>query len=344
MVAEQYHKLIKRKLTVILSAVVLLAALLILDLMTGPAGLSLKEVLWAILSPGSSSKQTFVIVWLMRLPIAAMALAVGASLGVAGAEMQTILDNPLASPYTLGISSAASFGAALAIVAGKELIPVSQVLVVPVNAFIFALISSLLVYAVAKTKRGASHTIILAGVAFSFLFTSLLSFLQFMAKEDEMQAIVFWMFGSLEAATWTKVGIVALVLFISLPFLFGDAWKLTALKFGDSKAKSMGLNVGWLKLKVLIIISVMTAVSVCFTGTIGFLGLVAPHIARSFVGEDQRFLVPCSAIFGAIMLSFASIVSKTIISGTIFPVGITTSLIGIPFLLAIILKKRRSYT
>jgi iron complex transport system permease protein len=339
---KSYNALVKRRLYVILAAAILLLALLTLDLLAGPAGLSIKDVFSAILFPSTSDKQVYIIVWLMRLPIAVMAIMVGASMGVAGAEMQTILDNPLASPYTLGISSAAAFGAAMAIL-GKGIFPINQIFMVPVNAFLFAMLSSLLIYSIAKTKQGASHTLVLTGVAFSFLFTSMLSFLQYIAKEDQFQAIVFWMFGSLEGATWTKAAVVGGILLISLPLLLKDSWMLTALKMGDSKAKSMGVNVARLRLKVLIIISVITAVSVCFTGTIGFVGLVAPHIARSFVGEDQRFFLPCSALFGAVMLSFASIVSKTIIPGAVFPVGITTSFIGIPFLLTIILRKRRLY-
>jgi putative chromate ion transporter len=215
-----YQNLIKRRWYVILSASLLLLALFILDIASGPAGLSIKEIFSTIFFPAHADKQIHVIVWLMRLPIALMAVIVGASLGVAGAEMQTILDNPLASPYTLGISSAAAFGAALGIVR-KGILPLNQVFVIPANAFLFAMLSSLLIFSIAKARHGASYTLVIAGVAFSFLFTSMLSFLQFIAKEDQFQAIVFWMFDSLESATWTKVGIVGLILLISF-FCFSE--------------------------------------------------------------------------------------------------------------------------
>lgn len=337
-----YHYLIKKRWYRLSFAFIVLLVLFTADLGSGPAGLSVKEILTTIFYPAYADKQVYVIIWLMRLPIALMALMVGASLGIAGAGMQTILDNPLASPYTLGISSAAAFGAALAIL-GKAVIPLPPDLIVPVNAFLFAMLSSLLIFSIAKTKQSGGHTLVLAGVAFSFLFTSMLSFVQFLAREDQLQAIVFWTFGSLENATWAKAGIVGLILLISVPLLLKDSWKLTALSMGDHKAKSMGINTDRLRIRVLILTAVITAVSVCFTGTIGFVGLVVPHISRYFVGDDQRFFLPFSAISGAVMLSFASITCKTIIPGAIFPVGIMTSLIGIPFLLTIILKKRRTY-
>lgn len=338
-----YSSVIERKIFFIILAAIILSLLFIVDVMTGPAWIPIKEVISTILFPGSSDHKTYIIVWIMRLPVATMAVVVGASLGMAGAEMQTILDNPLASPYTLGISSAASFGAALGIVAGSGILPIAENIIVPVNAFIFAFLSSIIIYFIAKVKNGATETIVLAGITFVFLFNSLVSLLQYLAKENELQSIVFWMFGSLIKATWPKVAIVSAVLVIVIPFLILDAWKLTALRLGDNKARSLGVNVERLRLKVLIIISIVTAVAVCFVGTIGFIGLVAPHLARTFVGEDQRFFMPFSALIGAVLLSFASVTSKLIIPGTIFPIGIVTALIGIPFLISIILTKKRLY-
>ncbi|MVM33964.1 iron chelate uptake ABC transporter family permease subunit [Spirosoma sp. HMF4905] len=341
---QVYKKLTKRRMYWLVLALLAVVSLLFIDILTGPAWLTPKEVFAGLFQPTAVPANTQIIVRLMRLPIALMAVVVGASLGVAGAEMQTILNNPLASPYTLGVSSAASFGAALAIVLGRGIGPVSELWLVPTNAFVFAILSSLLINLIAKTRYGAVHTIILTGVAFSFLFTSLLSFLQYVAHENELQAIVFWMFGSLQGATWNQIAIVSLVLLLTLPLLIRNAWRLTALKLGDGKVKSMGINVEQLRLNVLILIAVLTAVSVCFVGSIGFVGLVAPHLARWLVGDDQRFLLPGSALLGAIMLSVSSIASKLLIPGAIFPVGITTSIIGIPFLLVIILSAKRPYS
>jgi len=346
---QLYESLVKRKLLLIMCVLLSLAMLFIVDIITGPAWLSLRDVFSAIFFPRSTDRQTYVIIWVMRLPIAVTALLVGASLGIAGAEMQTILDNPMADPYTLGISSAASFGASLAIVTGKSvagMIGNSMSLyaaLVPVNAFIFSLISSLLIYFIASLKKGAAEIIILAGITIGFLFSSLTSILQYMASESELQGIARWSYGSLIEADWKTVGVIFCVLAATLPVLVLDAWKLTALKLGDSKLKSMGVDVDRLRLKVLIIVSIIVATAVCFVGTIGFIGLVAPHLARSFVGEDQRFYLPFSALSGALILSFASIVSKIIVPGAIIEVGIITCIIGIPFLLSIIMRGKRQY-
>lgn len=210
-----YNNMVRGKIFVLLLILVALVGLMILDIATGPASISFSKVISTILQPQQQSNQIIQIIWKIRLPIAIMAVLVGSSLGIAGAEMQTILDNPLASPYTLGISSAASFGAALGILMeGKSILPVSEYLIVPVNAFIFAMIACFFVYAIAKLKRGASSVIVLAGVAINLLFNSLVSFLQYSASDTQLSSIVFWMFGSLQNATWGKVALLAVVLCI----------------------------------------------------------------------------------------------------------------------------------
>jgi iron complex transport system permease protein len=316
---------------------------LLVDVLVGPAWLSISDVVMAILGAGSVEPTTEIIVWTLRLPTALMAVAVGATLGIAGAEMQTILDNPLASPYTLGISAGAGFGAALAIVVGAGTLPISEDYLVPINAFVFALLTCLLIYFIGRARAITAETMVLAGIGLLFLFHALLALLQYMASAEALQAIVFWLFGSLMKATWPKVGLVAAVLVIALPVLAKDAWKLTALKLGDEKAKSLGINVEQLRLKTFVLISLLTASAVCFVGTIGFIGLVGPHIARMLVGEDQRFFLPLSALGGALLLSIASIGSKMIIPGVIFPIGIVTSLIGVPFFFSLILTQKRGY-
>ncbi len=277
------------------------------------------------------------------MPVALMAIIVGASLSVAGAEMQTILDNPLASPYTLGVSAAAGFGAALAIVLGVGVIPLGDTLLVPVNAFVFSLLSSLLIYGIARFRRLSPETMVLAGIAVLFFFHSCMAVLQYFAAEEELQAIVFWLFGSLTKATWPKLGVAALVFVIATPLLLRNAWRLTALRLGDDKAKSLGINVESLRLQVLVLVSVLTGAAVAFVGTIGFIGLAGPHIARMLVGEDQRFFMPVSALCGILLLSMASILSKVVMPGSVFPIGIITSFIGAPFLLYLLMKTRRGY-
>jgi len=340
---ELYEKITWRKYVLLVLFAVTCMLMLIIDVSTGPAQLPISEVFLTIMSPNHSDLTTHVIVWVIRLPMALMAIAVGAALAIAGAEMQTILDNPLASPYTLGVSAAAGFGAALALVLGVGVIPYTETVLVPVNAFFFSTLTCLLILFISKIRGVSAETMVLAGIALLFLFNSLLALLQYLASEEELQAVVFWLFGSLLKATWPKLGVATSILLVTTPLLLKDAWKLTALRLGDEKAKSLGLNVERLRLKVFIRISVLTAAAVCFVGTIGFIGLVGPHIARMLVGEDQRFFLPLSAFAGAVLLSGSSIGSKLIVPGAIFPIGIVTSFIGVPFFLSLILLKRRGF-
>lgn len=340
---DAYDRITRQKLICLIGMIGALALTLFIDVMTGPAWLSMKEVIQAIFWPGSSDPMVSVVVWVIRLPVALMAIAVGTALGVAGAEMQTILGNPLASPYTLGISGAAGFGAALAMVLGVGVVPYAQEFLVPLNAFVFSLITCLTIYSLARGRKNQTETIILVGIALLFLFNALLALLQYIASADQLQAVAFWLFGSLMKATWLKLAIVTFVLILLIPMFARDAWKLTALRLGDNKAQSLGIDVKKLRLKVFLGISLITATAVCFVGTIGFVGLVAPHIARMMVGEDQRFFLPLSALGGALLLSAASVGSKMIFPGNIFPIGIITSFVGVPFFIALVLSRKEGY-
>jgi len=338
---SDYGRITRRKSLVLAAFTVALFLTLTLDIAIGPSGLSLWDVVRTILTPNSTSAGTQVIVWDIRLPMALMAAVVGASLSVAGAEMQTILSNPLASPFTLGISAAAGFGAALAIVVGVSVIPFAGIFLVPVNAFVFATLAAVFIFFVSKLRGVTTETMVLLGIALVFLFSSLLAFLQYIGSEQALQQVVFWTLGSLAKATWPKVAIAAGVLLVTAPLLIIHVWKLTALRLGDEKAKSLGINVEQLRLNVLLAVSLLAAASVSFVGTIGFVGLVGPHVARMLVGEDQRYFLPTSALAGAVLLSATSIGSKAIIPGALIPIGIISSLIGVPFFLSLILTKRR---
>lgn len=321
-------------------AVVVLGSCLV-DIMTGPAMLSMREVIAAIFHWESTTSTHQTILWTFRLPTALMAVFVGSALGIAGAEMQTILNNPLASPYTLGVSAAASFGAALAMVCGIGSVPVLSAFGVPLSAFVFALLCSLAIYAVAHLKGGSTETLVLSGVALLFLFNAAVAFLQYIASEDVLQAIVFWIFGSLQGATWFKLAVIAVVMIAVVPLIAMHAWQLTALRLGDQRARSLGINIRRLRLQILFLVSILTATAVSFTGSIGFVGLIAPHLARSFVGEDQRFFLPLSGLLGALLLSVASIATKWIVPGGILPIGITTAFLGVPFFVMMILHRKK---
>ncbi|MFK8696888.1 FecCD family ABC transporter permease [Proteus mirabilis] len=317
-----------------------LCSVLILDFTLGPSGLSLTELWNTLISPEIADAGTRVIVWDIRLPYSLMAVVVGMSLGLAGAEMQTILNNPLASPFTLGVSSAAAFGAALAIVLGIGVPGVPAQWFISVNAFIFALLATLLLDFISRWMRVSTSGIILFGIALVFTFNAAVSIMQFIANEDTLQGLVFWTMGSLNRASWDKLYILLVVLVIISPLSLMNAWKLTALRLGEDRAMSFGINVRRLRLTTLLRISIISALAVAFVGPIGFIGLVAPHIARMTFGEDHRFYLPASALIGALVLSIASLVSKNLLSGVIIPVGIVTSLVGIPFFLSIILRHR----
>ncbi|HEX8048036.1 FecCD family ABC transporter permease [Rhizobium sp.] len=338
---EQYRFRVFRRLIILALLGVALCMSIALDMALGPANYTLQQVLAAIFDPANAAIQLRVVIWDIRMPIALMAVVVGAALSVSGAEMQTILANPLASPFTLGISAAASFGAALALVGGIALYPGAVVYMVPINAFIMAMAAAMFIH-FASTMRGVSvETIVLLGIALVFSFNAALSLLEYLASEQALSAIVFWTMGSFTKATWPKVAIIAGMLVVILPLFMRDAWALTALRLGDDKAASMGVNVRALRLRTMMLVSLLAAIPVSFVGTIGFVGLVGPHMARMIVGEDQRFFLPASVVCGALLLSATSVLSKIIIPGAILPIGVITALVGVPFFFILIFGSRR---
>ncbi|GHB15102.1 FecCD family ABC transporter permease [Salinicola rhizosphaerae] len=338
---DHYLKRRRRHMLLLIATAILTVISLFTDVAIGPGGYPLSEVLQAIVSPADASRIVGVVIWDIRLPVALMAIVVGMSLASAGAEMQTILNNPLADPFTLGVSAAASFGAALAIVLGIGLFPGAEALLTTLNAFIMAMLASLLIWLVSRLRGVSVQTMVLMGIALMFFFNALLGVLQYVASEQSLQQLVFWSLGSLSRASWPKVGIAVAALVLTLPVFFIAGWRLTALRMGDLQARAMGVNVARLRLLVLLCSSLLAATAVAFVGTIGFIGLVGPHIARLLVGEDQRVFLPMSALTGALLMSLTSIASKTIIPGVLLPIGILTALIGLPFFVSLILKSRR---
>jgi iron complex transport system permease protein len=341
---DLYRALVWRRQLILVGLGLALVLSLCVDLALGPANYSLDQVVLALVAPDSVPLQVRVVLWEIRLPIALMAVVVGAALAVAGAQMQTILNNPLASPFTLGISAAASFGAALALAFGVAVIPAAIEYVVPLNAFVVAMLTALLIHFLSLRQGVTVETIVLLGIALVFTFNALLSLVQYLSSEQALAAVVFWTMGSLTKATWPKLTITALILVVTIPVFARRAWALTALRLGEDKAASFGVKVGRLRLETMLMVSLLAAIPVAFVGTIGFIGLVGPHIARMLIGEDQRFFLPASALSGALILSVSSVVSKSLVAGTIFPIGVITSLIGIPFFIWLILSNvRRSW-
>jgi len=336
----RYHHILRHRLLMMGVLALAIMGSLLLDFTMGPSGLSLSSLWQTLIDPAAADAGTRVIVWDIRLPYALMAVVVGFALGLAGAEMQTILNNPLASPFTLGVSSAAAFGAALAIVLGIGVPGIPDQWFISANAFIFALFAALMLDGITRWTRVATSGVVLFGIALVFTFNALVSMMQFIASEDTLKGLVFWTMGSLARASWDKLGILLGVFVVLLPLSMMSSWKLTALRLGEDRAVSFGIDVRRLRLTTLLRISILSALAVAFVGPIGFIGLVAPHIARMIFGEDHRFYLPASALIGALVLSMASVASKNLIPGIIIPVGIVTSLVGVPFFLSIILRHR----
>ncbi len=323
------------KISALIIGFLLIVILFFIDIFVGSANLTFSETLSAIFAPDNVSSSIVLIVRELRIPIALMAILIGLSLGTSGSVMQTILHNPLASPYTLGIGAGASFGATIAILFhGNDFVVASL-------AFVFAMLISLLIFFIGKFRKISSHTMTLLGIALLFFFKALQSFVQYFASEDQNQSIVFWEFGSLQKVDYQKVLILLIAFVIIFPLLMRNSWKYTSLSLGDMKAESLGVQTSKLKLESFILISILSALSVCFTGPIGFIGIASPHIARLISGDDHRFYLPLSGLIGAFILLFADIVSKIIMPGSIFPIGIITSLIGVPFFFVVLIKEKR---
>lgn len=338
---QGYRRLVARRILLLSALVVALVCAVLVDLATGPSGMGIGTLLDGIFHPAHLAITDRVIIWNVRLPYALMAILVGGALSLAGAEMQAILNNPLASPFTLGVSSAAALGASLVIVFPVSVNWLSGNAMVTLSAFVFAAASVFLLQAMSRLRGAGVESLVLFGIALVFSCNALVALLQLIATEDVVQQLVFWSLGSVARATWEKLGILALVMALVMPFSLAAASRLTMLRMGEDRAQSFGVDVRRLRLFSLLRISLLSATAVAFVGTIGFIGLVGPHIARLLVGEDQRFLLPSSTLVGALLLSLSSIASKAIMPGLIVPVGIVTALVGVPIFVVLVFKRGR---
>ena len=336
-----YRRLLARRVCLLLVIGCALLGSVLLDLSTGSSGMGLGQLLQGLLHPQTLDVTDRVIIWNVRLPYALMAVLVGAALSLAGAEMQAILNNPLASPFTLGVSSAAALGASLVIVFPLSSALLSRDSLVALAAFVFACASMFLLHGMSRLRGAGVETLVLFGIALVFSCNALVALLQLLATEDVLQQLVFWSLGSVARANWDKLGILALVLGLTAPFSLHAASRMTLLRMGEERAQSFGVDVRRLRFFALLRISLLSATAVAFVGTIGFIGLVGPHIARILIGEDQRFLLPASALVGALLLSLSSVVSKVIMPGVIVPVGIVTALVGVPIFVVLVFKRGR---
>lgn len=303
-----------------ISILILISALVsILDLFIGVGDLKPVDIL-------SLTDLQKTILFKIRMPEMTTALILGLILGLAGACMQTILDNPLASPFTLGVSSAAGFGASFFLLLGFS------INFIPVGAIGFALIAIIFVYLISRRNFANTSSMILAGIAVKFFFDSLTSLMQYISTDETLSSIVFWLFGSVSNTKPKEIIILLLSFVLSFIIIIKDSHKLTTLRFGEDRARSLGVNVKTLKIKTFIIVSILCSIGVSFAGVIGFIGVIAPHISRKIVGEDQRYYLISSSLVGAILLVISSGLSKLVKPGAILPIGIIASLVGLPLI------------
>ena len=344
---ETYSKFIARKVVFFIVSIAMLVGIVLLATSLGAANLSMKSVFNAIFSKIlpfiESNSWDETVVWHLRLPRVVMGAVAGIGLGISGAAMQGTLRNPLASPFTLGISSAAAFGASIAIMFGIGFTG-SGTYIIILNAFVSALTCAFLVYAISWIRGVTPETIILAGIALMYFFSALTATLQYIASEQQLQAVMHWTFGSLTKARWDGIFLVSIILGVSLVFLMRYAWAMNAMASGgDEVAKGLGINTTKIRIVSSLLAVLITAGIISFTGIIGFVCLVGPHIARLIIGGDHRFLIPYSGLVGAILLLGADTIGKTIFSPVIIPVGIVISYIGVPLFISIILTRKKEY-
>lgn len=288
------------------------------------------------------------ILWQIRLPRVVMAAVVGAALAVGGAAYQGLFRNPLADPYVLGVSSGAALGAALAITFVDRIhrhFPLPQLLKlgpVPIFAFIGGLCAVGLVYYLASAGgRVPVVGLLLSGVAVGSFSIAMVSLVIFLTKPQARDAIIFWLMGGLGNASWTKVGLLLPYVSVGVAMLLFHGRQLNAMLMGDEAAHNLGVEVERLKRRVLIAGSLLTAAAVAFCGAIGFVGLIVPHLVRNLVGPDHRFLLPASALVGAILLIVADTVARSILPATELPVGLVMAAVGGPFFLWLLRRKLR---
>ena len=271
----------------------------------------------------------------VRLPRVILGVLVGSALATAGCAMQGLFKNPMASPYILGVASGAAFGAALGLVLGVSLYSL------PLTAFIFASLAVFLVYNIARVRGGVPiETLLLSGIAVGLFFSALVSLLVYAAGE-KIYGIVFWMMGGLWASSWDKVAIVIFPIILGIAALFLFAKDLNAMLLGEEPALHLGIEVETIKKIILIFATLITAASVSVVGTIGFVGLIIPHLMRIVVGPDHRILLPSSLLFGAIFLVCADTLARSVIQPTEIPVGIITALFGVPFFIYLLKTRKK---
>ncbi len=279
-------------------------------------------------------------IWQNVMPSVAVSIIAGVGLAIGGVVMQAVTGNPLADPYTTGISSGACLGAVIAILIGFTFASTVGEYGIISNAFICSLVPALVVVLISKRAGSSPTTIILVGIAISYFFNGMITFLMVMADPNKMYAAYQWQIGSVTGITWGEIPMMLAAVAVASVISYFVSSKLDLLMLGDESAKSLGLNVEQFRTLCLVMLSVLVASIISYTGIIGFVGLIIPHTARFLVGGTSRFVIPMSIVLGAAVLVFANMVSRTITFYTDVPIGIVMSFIGAPLFLYLIMRKK----
>lgn len=342
---EVYSRFARRKVIFLLAAVAGLAVMSVAAIFVGGARLSLGEVIRAVvgvfpfiqleIDPG-----TAVIVQYLRLPRIVLGVLAGGGLAIAGAVMQGALRNPLVSSFTMGVASGAALGASLAIILGFGVIGPEKYIII-LNAFLFALGTTFIILALGRLRGITPESFILVGIALLFFFGAVTASLQYIATEAQLAAVIHWAFGTLTGASWENIMVVLVVQAVCFPLLIKYSWDLnTMASGGDEVACSLGVNCGRVRVMVMVLAALITATIISFTGIIGFVCLVAPHITRLLIGSDHRFLLPGAALVGATLLLAADTLGRTAFLPVVIPVGIVISFVGAPFFFFLLMSRR----
>lgn len=346
---RDYRQYISFKLMVITVVAVLLLAIFGYALTQGSRGVGFfesyecifKHLMGNTYEIGTEEWWDDYLVWNIQLPRALAAVVIGFGLAVSGCVMQAVTRNPLADPYTTGMTSAAEFGVAVAMVMGFSIAQNIGQYGLVINAFVFGMIPAVFIILITRFKTTSPATIILAGVAISYLFNSMTTLILMGADMSTIADIYMWQLGTLEKIDWPKLDIIMVVVLIGFVITYISSKSLNLLSLGTGNAKTLGLDVTTFRTLMLLVLSFVTAAIVSFTGIIGFLGLVAPHIMRIVLGGDHRFTLPAAGIAGALILLIADTLGRTIILPYVIPVGVMMSFIGAPIFLILIIRMRR---
>ncbi len=345
---DRYNQYVGGKMRFLLICGISLLAIGVYSITVGAVHVPLVDVFNVIIMGQEGINRT--VIWNIRLPRVITAIVAGAALALAGCVMQCVLRNPLASPYTLGLSQAAAFGACFAIVffgAGSmqsgtsASITIAAPHIMTVCALGGALLGTTIIAVLAKMTRISPEAMVLAGIAIGSIFSAGITAMQFFADSVQLSSMVFWAFGDLGKSTWTNLKFIIIVAVPILAYFIYNRWNYNAIEAGEETARSLGINVDRLTLTGMVLSSILAAVVVAFMGIIGFIGLISPHMVRRFIGADYRFLIPGSALVGAITLLVADTLARTIVAPLVLPVGVLTSFLGGPLFIYLLIRGYR---